>query len=109
MLERALAERPGRIDLAVEIPLPDAVARRRLFRRYGADLPLSEVTLDAAADRAGSTTGSFAKELVRRAVLAAAEEGREVTDDDLERSLDELLQAGAQLARNLLGGGPAQQ
>jgi ATP-dependent 26S proteasome regulatory subunit len=28
-LEAALASRPGRIDLAVELPLPDAAARRR--------------------------------------------------------------------------------
>ena len=31
VLEQALADRPGRIDLAVEIPLPDAAARHRLF------------------------------------------------------------------------------
>lgn len=105
VLERALAERPGRIDLAVEIPLPDAEARRRLFRRYGAGLPLSQTALDAAADRADETTGSFAKELVRRAVLAAAEQGRDVGDDDLAAALDELLDSSAQLARNLLGGG----
>ena len=32
-LERALATRPGRVDLAVEIPLPGPEARIRLFRR----------------------------------------------------------------------------
>jgi hypothetical protein len=105
VLERALAERPGRIDLAVEIPLPDAEARRRLFRRYGSDLPLSIAALDAAADRSEGTTGSFAKELVRRSVLAAAEQGRDVTDDDLASALDDLLASSAQLARTLLGGG----
>ena len=105
VLERALAERPGRIDLAVEIPLPDGGARRRLFRRYGVGLPLSQSALDAAADRAEGTTGSFAKELVRRAVLAAAERGRDVTDDDLALALDGLLASGAQLSRDLLGGG----
>ncbi|MES2094366.1 MAG: ATP-binding protein [Actinomycetota bacterium] len=105
VLERALAERPGRVDLAVEIPLPDENARRRLFHRYAAALPFSAAAIDAAADRAFDTTGSFAKELVRRAVLSAAEQDREVTDDDLASSLDDLLESGAQLARNLLGGG----
>jgi cell division protease FtsH len=105
VLERALAERPGRIDLAVEIPLPDAESRRRLFRRYGGGLPFKPSVLDAAADRATGTTGSFAKELVRRAVLVAAEADRDVTDDDLTRSLDDLLAASAQLSRKLLGGG----
>jgi len=104
-LERALAERPGRVDLAVEIPLPDAAARRRLFQRYAEALPFSVTALNAAADRAEGTTGSFAKELVRRAVLAAAEADRAITDDDLSTSLDALLADRAQLSRNLLGGG----
>ncbi|MFB2583251.1 AAA family ATPase [Herbiconiux sp. P15] len=105
MLERALAERPGRVDLAVEVALPDDDSRRRLFRRYAAGLPLSTEALDAAADRAAGTTGSFAKELVRRAVLTAAEESREVTDADLAAALDGLLDASAHLTRSLLGGG----
>ncbi|GAA1724109.1 ATP-binding protein [Brachybacterium phenoliresistens] len=117
VLERALAERPGRVDLAVEIPLPDAATRRALFRRYARDLPLSEAALDAAADRAEQTTGSFAKELMRRTVLAAAlRGGREgagadatsvqVSDADLERSLEDLLESRAALTRRLLGSAP---
>jgi ATP-dependent 26S proteasome regulatory subunit len=105
VLERALAERPGRIDLAVEVPLPEDESRRRLFAHYAAGLPFSAAALDAAADRSTGTTGSFAKELVRRAVLTAAESDRAVTDTDLEQALDALLESGAQLARNLLGGG----
>jgi hypothetical protein len=105
VLERALAERPGRVDLAVEIPLPDAAARRRLFHSYAALQPFTDVAVDAAADRAVDTTGSFAKELVRRAVLVAAEGNREVNDSDLASALDELLDSSAELARNLLGGG----
>ncbi len=34
-LEHALAARPGRVDVAVEIGLPDADARRRLLEVYG--------------------------------------------------------------------------
>jgi ATP-dependent 26S proteasome regulatory subunit len=34
VLEPALAARPGRVDLAVEIPLPDEVARRALLDLY---------------------------------------------------------------------------
>ncbi len=105
VLERALAERPGRVDLAVEIPLPDAAARRRLFRFYAARQPFTDSAVDTAADRAIDTTGSFARELIRRAVLAAAEGDHRVTDADLATALDELLDSSAQLARNLLGGG----
>jgi len=105
ILEEALAARPGRVDLGVEIPLPGADARRRLFRRYAAGLPLSDQALDAAADRAEGTTGSFAKELIRRTVLIAAvrADGTGVTDADLETALDDLLSSGAALTRLLLG------
>ncbi|MGH9279151.1 MAG: AAA family ATPase, partial [Acidimicrobiales bacterium] len=40
ILEPALAARPGRIDLAVEIELPDDEGRRRLFDLYGSGLDL---------------------------------------------------------------------
>lgn len=105
ILEEALAARPGRVDLGVEIPLPGPDARRRLFRRYAAGLPLSDDALDAAAARAEGTTGSFAKELIRRTVLLAAVrgDGTAVTDADLETALDDLLSSGAALTRLLLG------
>ena len=41
-LEGALAGRPGRIDQAIEVPLPDEIGRRKLVRLYGRDLPLGE-------------------------------------------------------------------
>lgn len=104
VLEPALAARPGRVDLAVEIPLPDAAARRTLFRAYGGHLPVSGSSLDAAADRAEGVTASFAKELVRRAVLRATLAGRAATDDDLEESLSAMLDASAGISRTLFGG-----
>lgn len=107
ILEEALAARPGRVDLGVEIPLPDDADRRRLFRRYAQGLPLSAEAIEAAADRAQGTTGSFAKELLRGTVLRAAIRGDEApTDDDLTAALDELLTAGAALTRVLLGARP---
>lgn len=104
VLERALAERPGRVDLAVEVPLPDHGARRRLFAHYAAGLPFTGAALDSAAERAAGVTGSFAKELMRRSVLAAAVEDRPVEDHDLVDALDDLLSARAALTRRLLSG-----
>ncbi|GIG28225.1 AAA family ATPase [Cellulomonas marina] len=107
LLERALAERPGRVDLAVEVPLPDLEARRQLLRLYARDLPLSDAALDDAAARSAGVTASFTKELLRRAVLVAATDGRPVQDADLAEALDELLSDAEQLTRSLLGsGGP---
>ena len=102
-LERALAERPGRVDLAVEVPLPALAERRRLFRRYAHNLPYSDAALDAAAERAEGTTGSFAKELMRRTVLRAAQDEREPDDDDLAAELTRLMDSRAQLTRTMLG------
>jgi DNA polymerase III delta prime subunit len=103
-LEIALSQRPGRVDLAVEIPLPDEPGRRRLFRLYAAGL-FSDAALAAAAARSEGTTASFAKELVRRAVLHAALAGAEPGDDHLEKALDELLSDAESLTRSLLGVG----
>jgi hypothetical protein len=102
-LERALADRPGRVDLAVEIPLPDATARLRMFELYARGLPVSPQAIAAAAGKADGVSGAFAKELMRRTVLIAAENHRAVTDDDLGTALDTLLDARGKLTRQLLG------
>lgn len=108
VLERALAQRPGRVDLAVDVPRPGPAERARLFALYARGLPLGEAAVRAAAERAEGTTASFAKELFRRAVLDAAIAGRQVADDDLARALDAMLAGDAELTRSLLGmGSPA--
>ncbi|TCL79113.1 MULTISPECIES: AAA family ATPase [unclassified Curtobacterium] len=103
VLERALADRPGRVDLAVEVPLPALPERVRLFRRYAGSLPFSDDALAEAAERADGTTGSFAKELMRRSVLGAALRGAQPADEDLRAALDSLLTERSALTRKLLG------
>ncbi|MEO5666093.1 MAG: AAA family ATPase [Nocardioides sp.] len=102
-LERALAQRPGRVDLAVEIPLPDAAARRALIGLYAAEVGFGDDAIAAAADASEGTTASYAKELVRRAVLHAAMAGHEPADDDLAAASQELQSDTAVLTRALLG------
>src|ERR1019366_8058133 len=41
-LESALAGRPGRIDQAIEVPLPDDIGREKLVQLYGRGLPLGD-------------------------------------------------------------------
>ncbi|RJQ69510.1 26S protease regulatory subunit [Pseudonocardiaceae bacterium YIM PH 21723] len=106
VMEKALAERPGRVDFAVEVPKPDAGCRERLLRLYAGqvDLDLADpAELIAAAD---GVTASFVKEWVRRAVLAAEPvDGRVRLDEDLLRAvLTELLDERQTLTRNILGG-----
>lgn len=75
LLEPALAQRPGRVDLAVEVPLPDAAARRALCRLYGPDLRLTEAELDEVVAATEGRTASYFAELARRATLLAAVAG----------------------------------
>jgi ATP-dependent 26S proteasome regulatory subunit len=109
LLEPALAARPGRVDQAVELTMPDLDARRRLFELYRGALQIDTSGLDAVLARTEGVTASFLKELMRRAaVLAAADaDGTDgplaVSSAHLEAALDELLDTRNAMTRVLLG------
>jgi cell division protease FtsH len=107
ILEPALAARPGRIDQAIEIPLPDDECRRRLLELYGRGLTLRLNDWDRLVRRTAGASGAFIRELLRKAaVLAAEEDGGSpltVQDGHIEEALTELLVAGGALTQSLLG------
>jgi energy-coupling factor transporter ATP-binding protein EcfA2 len=106
-LEPALAARPGRVDLALEIPLPAEAERRRLLELYGRGLDLDPALIEAAVGRTEGATASFFRELLRKAALGALEAQREqVGAEDIDAALDELLHETASLTRVLLGSEP---
>ncbi len=110
LLEPALAARPGRVDVAVEIALPDAAARERLLRLYGRRVPLDLTGEDIglAVERTDGTTASFLKELIRRSVLEALQDDPAlpaVTGAHVARALDDLLDSTQSVSRTLLGVG----
>jgi len=110
LLEPALAARPGRVDVAVEIALPDAPARERLLTLYGQNVPLAltEEDVNLAVERTDGTTASFLKELIRRSVLESLQDDpalTAVTGAHLARALDDLLDAAQAVTRTLLGVG----
>jgi hypothetical protein len=110
LLEPALAARPGRVDLAVEIALPDRDARGRLLDLYGREVPLSVTPEERrdAVERTEGVTASFLKELIRRAVLEALIDDPalpQVTGDHLARALDDLLDSTQAVTRSLHGVG----
>ena len=74
ILETALADRPGRVDLAIEIPRPDARCRRRLLQVYARDLTV-DADLDEVVASCEGVTASFVKELIRRTVLVSLRAG----------------------------------
>lgn len=104
-LERALAGRPGRVDQAIEFPLPDADGRRKLARMYAAGVEVADPLLDEIAQRTAGVSAAFLKELMRRAYqfhLESNVDGPLATQDILA-ALDELLFKGGTLNRKLLG------
>jgi len=112
LLEPALAARPGRVDQAVELQLPDAAARRALIELYRGTLQVDLTDLDDVLARTEGVTASFLKELLRRAALLAAtrtaEEGELIVSAaDLRTALDELLDTRNAMTRTLLGSGSA--
>lgn len=107
-LEAALLQRPGRIDLAVEVPLPDAAARDRLVRLYARTRPIKADVAAVVAATEG-VTASYIKELLRRVVLTALQTGEHaLTDDHFTTVLTRMTGDGESLTRALLGGAPAQ-
>ena len=103
-IEPALAARPGRVDLALEIPLPDPDGRLRLLALYGEGIAIDPATERDLVQRSEGVSGAFIKELTRQAWLRSALERREApTADDLRRVLSELLEERSTLTRRLLG------
>jgi hypothetical protein len=108
-IEPALAARPGRIDQAVELPLPDASGRRRLLELYGEGLQLALDEGDELVVELDGTSPAFIRELLRRGALVAADRSDDgplrVGEDDLRQALAELRAGANELTRTLLGGG----
>jgi ATP-dependent 26S proteasome regulatory subunit len=105
-LEGALASRPGRIDQAIEVPLPDEIGRNKLVQLYGGGLPLGDAVVAEAAQRTEGVSAAFIKELMRRIAQAsiARDGGTSVESDDISKALDDMLFAGGKLNVKLLGG-----
>jgi ATP-dependent 26S proteasome regulatory subunit len=105
-LESALAGRPGRIDQAIEVPLPDDIGRKKLVQLYGRGLPLDEAVVTEAAERTRGVSAAFIKELTRRIAQAsiARDGGTTVISSDISEALDDMLFAGGKLNVKLLGG-----
>jgi hypothetical protein len=104
LLEPALAARPGRIDQAIEIPLPDADCRRRLFELYGRGLSLS-TSIEPYVERTAGASAAFIRELLRKAALFGADDGEklEVKARHFDEALHEMLVEGGDLTKSLLG------
>lgn len=106
LLEPALASRPGRVDLAVEVPLPAAPERRRLLELYATGLRVDGVEWEPVVDRTDGCSAAFLREMVRQAALSgAADDGKPplLEDAALLGVLAEMSNASQALTARLLG------
>jgi ATP-dependent 26S proteasome regulatory subunit len=105
-LEPALANRPGRIDQAIEFPLPDEALRRRLVTLYAKGLTVPPALASELAARTDGASPAFIKELLRRIAQHHIEKAATgtVMRDTAEAALHEMLFSGGALNTRLLGG-----
>ena len=105
LIEPALAARPGRVDQAVEFPLPDPASRERLLELFCEGVAVDLADRAALVERTDGASPAFLRELVRKASLLAAVNGDPaLRDSHFEEALRELEQGG-RLTRSILGAG----
>ena len=104
-LETALASRPGRIDQAIEFPLPDERGRRQLVKLYSYGLPLSDEVIEVVVRNTERGSAAFIKELMRRAAQFHLQDGNDgqLRVEHLNAALEEMLFSGGSLNAKLLG------
>lgn len=104
-LERALASRPGRIDQAIEFPLPDDAGREKLVRLYSQGVDIPPEVVESVVKRTERVSPAFIKELMRRSTQFHLErqDSRTIELADVEHALEEMLFAGGSLNLKLLG------
>lgn len=104
-LEQALSSRPGRIDQAIEFPLPDDEGREKLVRLYSAGVEVADDVIAVIVKRTDRVSAAFVKELMRRSVQFHLERngtGR-IELPDVEQAIEEMLFSGGSLNLKLLG------
>ena len=75
VLEEALAQRPGRVDVVLEFPLPSPALREQLLRLYAGQAHLELESLDDIIAQTEGSTPAFIRELMRTAIYAAIRAG----------------------------------
>ncbi len=110
-LEAALTSRPGRIDQAIEFPLPDEEGREKLIRLYSQGTDLHDDLVQTVVKRTDRVSPAFIKELMRRSVQFHLEQSDAGAPElsDVESALEEMLFSGGSLNAKLLGAATGQE
>ena len=104
-LEPALASRPGRIDQAIEFPLPDDTGRVKLVELYGKRLELPEDVVQTIVSKTKGASAAFIKELMRRSAQFVLEssQGKVLTVSAVDAAIEQMVVVGGSLNLKLLG------
>jgi ATP-dependent 26S proteasome regulatory subunit len=104
-------DRPGRIDQAIEVPVPGAPSRDKLLRLYARGMKLADKLVAEAVKRTEGVSAAFIKELMRRVAQVVVSRGEtkpkeaaEPSERDLVEAPDDMLFGGGALNVKLLGG-----
>jgi proteasome regulatory subunit len=81
MLDLAIL-RPGRFDRLVQVPLPDAGARREILRIHSSPMHLGTIDLEEIVRMTDQTTGADLQSICREAGMNAVRRGA----DEVEQS-----------------------
>ena len=115
VLEPALASRPGRVSQAIDFPLPDKQLREKLVKLFCPHTDTSQVDIDKVVERTAGSSPAFLEELSKRAILFAAERSPEIngeptalpllelTDNDFDQAMHELVVFGGPMTKGILG------
>jgi len=109
-LESALSARPGRIDQAIEFPLPDEECRAKLVRLYSRRLELDDAVVSMIVSKTKGTSAAFIRELMRRSAQFQFESGKDglLQASFVDAALEEMVFIGGTLNLKLLGGAGAE-
>jgi hypothetical protein len=105
-LEPALASRPGRIDQAIEFPLPDEDGRTKLVTLYSRGVEVPAEVMDLIVRRTKGASPAFIKELMRRSAQFQLElgGGEVLHQKAVDSAIEEMVFIGGALNLKLLGG-----
>ncbi|TWT76475.1 ATP-dependent zinc metalloprotease FtsH 3 [Planctomycetes bacterium CA13] len=105
VLEAALASRPGRVDQAIEFPLPDEDGRQKLITMYAPSVTIDDRIMVDLVKRTEGVSAAFIKELMRRIAQFSIErnDGEQISPQDVNGAMDEMLIRGGTLNLSILG------
>jgi ATP-dependent 26S proteasome regulatory subunit len=83
-----LVDRPGRIDLRIELGLPESELREHIFKKYLKEMKTEKMNYKLIVKKSEGLSGAYIREVVMSAYLDAKEMNEKITQKRLEESLE---------------------